>query len=274
MRENKLPMAFEEILSIPDKTLDALPAKALQGLMDSIDKDEFVEMQLMELRDAGVTVDQVRQLQLDLYNTVDDFKNQIDFDSLSPRKQEILSRLTEVIIDAFEEVCQRYELIDAKIPTQLLRDGAVLPEYAHPENDGGADVYVTEEICIKAHTYGNLVPSGFACAIPKGWMLSVRPRSGMSMKTPLRISNTPGTIERGFYSEIGILVDNFSDQDVVVKKGDRIAQLVLERRFRGAFVRVDELNRSVDNRTNAATGKDGFGSSDPTPTSVDVPDVE
>lgn len=74
MRENKLPMAFEEILSIPDKTLDALPAKALQRLMDSIDKDEFVEMQLMELRDAGVTVDQVRQLQLDLYNTVDDFK--------------------------------------------------------------------------------------------------------------------------------------------------------------------------------------------------------
>ena len=90
-------------------------------------------------------------------------------------------------------------------------------------------MYAKQEITIEHNSFGTVVPTGLKVAIPSGWMLSVRPRSGLSKQTGLRISNSPGTIDTGYRNEIGIIVDNIDDVNYSIKKGDRIAQLVLEK---------------------------------------------
>ena len=100
-----------------------------------------------------------------------------------------------------------------------------------------------------------MVSTGLKLNIPEGWAIAIRPRSGMSKKTPLRISNCVPTIDTGFRGEIRILFDNFSDEPVSIKAGDRIAQMILERNYRGIFTQVDSVEDDTDR------GEGGFGSS-------------
>ena len=92
-------------------------------------------------------------------------------------------------------------------------------------------------------------------AIPHGWAISIRPRSGMSRTTPLRISNSPATIDQQYRGEVKILFDNFSDKPVEIKAGDRIAQFIIEKNYRGDYIEVDTVEPDTDR------GEGGFGSS-------------
>lgn len=134
---------------------------------------------------------------------------------------------------------------DVEIYVEICREGVVLPSYAR-QGDAGMDVCAAEDILIgPGETV--IVPTGLKLAIPEGYEIQVRPRSGISYKTPLRISNSPGTIDSGYRDELGIIVSNNSDTcgqtegEVLgidskgnkkgtykIKKGDRIAQLVLQ----------------------------------------------
>lgn len=133
-----------------------------------------------------------------------------------------------------------------EIFVEVCREDAVLPRYANP-GDAGMDVYAAEEIII-APGETVVVPTGLKLAIPEGYEIQVRPRSGLSLKTPIRIPNSPGTIDCGYRDELGIIVNNNSDKSLcekdkapytldekgnksgayVIRKGDRIAQIVLQ----------------------------------------------
>ncbi len=133
-----------------------------------------------------------------------------------------------------------------EIFVEVCREDAVLPRYANP-GDAGMDVYAAEEIII-APGETVVVPTGLKLAIPEGYEIQVRPRSGLSLKTPIRIPNSPGTIDSGYRDELGIIVNNNSDKSLcekdmdpytldekgnksgayVIRKGDRIAQIVLQ----------------------------------------------
>ena len=133
-----------------------------------------------------------------------------------------------------------------EIFVEVCREHAVLPRYANP-GDAGMDVYAAEEITIMP-SETVIVPTGLKLAIPEGYEIQVRPRSGLSFKTPLRIPNSPGTIDSGYRDELGIIMNNSSDIGssnnsnapfsldekgnkkgaYIIRKGDRIAQIVLQ----------------------------------------------
>ena len=140
------------------------------------------------------------------------------------------------------------------IGIELVHPNAKIPTYAH-DGDQGADIYAIEDVVIEPHSFGNMIPTGLKMMIPYGWAISIRPRSGMSRITPLRISNSPATIDQQYRGEVKILFDNFSDNPVIIKAGDRIAQFVIEKNYRGDYTQVETVEPDTDR------GEGGFGSS-------------
>ncbi|MCY1585602.1 dUTP diphosphatase [Staphylococcus pettenkoferi] len=104
-----------------------------------------------------------------------------------------------------------------------LSKDAVTPKRANP-TDSGLDLYVSETVNIPAHTT-KAVKTDIAINLPYGYEGQVRPRSGKSLKTKLRVAL--GTIDKTYHKEIGIITDNIGDEDITVEKGERLAQLVV-----------------------------------------------
>lgn len=137
--------------------------------------------------------------------------------------------------------------------TQLKNsDGLPVPHY-QTEHAAGVDLYaaVDGSVAIEAGRW-KLVPTGIAVAIPEGYEGQVRPRSGLALKHGIGMLNAPGTIDADYRGEIGVILFNFSDTSFSIRRGDRIAQLVLARVEKAQFVKVDALATTV-------RGAGGFG---------------
>lgn len=102
---------------------------------------------------------------------------------------------------------------------------AVLPAYAH-SSDAGMDVRSIDDLII-APGKRALVHTGLIMALPPMYEAQVRPRSGLALKNGVTVLNTPGTIDSGYRGEIGVILANFGEEDFAVKKGDKIAQIVI-----------------------------------------------
>jgi dUTP pyrophosphatase len=127
-----------------------------------------------------------------------------------------------------------------------------LPAYAHP-GDAGADLVTAVDVTL-APGERVLVPTGIAVALPEGYVAFVQPRSGLAARHGLSIVNTPGTVDSGYRGEVSVLLVNHDPRDAVqLRRGDRIAQLVVQRYERARFVAVDELPGST-------RGAGGYGS--------------
>lgn len=133
----------------------------------------------------------------------------------------------------------------------LLDDGARVPEYKHA-GDAGADLRANEDKIIPAHSRG-IVDTGVHIQPPEGWYTRVVPRSGLALKKGVTVLNTPGTIDEQYRDSIKVIIMNTSDSDFTVSKGDRIAQLILEKLNVMEFEQVLILDD-----TDRGTG--GFGS--------------
>jgi dUTP pyrophosphatase len=115
-----------------------------------------------------------------------------------------------------------------------------LPAYAHP-GDAGADLYAREDVTL-APGQRALVPTGIALALPEGHVGLVHPRSGLAHRAGLSIVNAPGTIDAGYRGEVQVCLVNLDPATPIeLKRGDRIAQLVVQRVETAGFVEVDEL---------------------------------
>lgn len=127
-----------------------------------------------------------------------------------------------------------------------------LPEYA-TEGSSGFDVRAAVETeIIIPNGKVTLVPTNLRVEIPLGYEIQVRPRSGLAAKHGIGVLNSPGTIDSDYRGEIKIILFNFSDEDFTVKRGDRIAQLVLSKIYLADFKISDNLNSS-------SRGEGGFG---------------
>lgn len=127
-----------------------------------------------------------------------------------------------------------------------------LPQYAHP-GDAGADLVTTIDITL-APGERAMVPTGIAVALPDGYAAFVHPRSGLAVKHGISVVNTPGTIDAGYRGEINVILINHDlHQSVSFAKGERIAQLVIQRVERAVFHEVERLPGSD-------RGEGGFGS--------------
>ncbi|KAF0121138.1 MAG: dUTP pyrophosphatase [bacterium] len=122
-------------------------------------------------------------------------------------------------------------------------DGDVpLPRYM-TEHSAGMDLYaaVDKDVFIKPGER-KLIPTGVAIAIPKGFEAQIRPRSGIAFKNGISLVNSPGTIDADYRGEIGVLLINFGSEPFAIKRGDRIAQMVINRVYRASLDLTQELD--------------------------------
>jgi dUTP pyrophosphatase len=127
-----------------------------------------------------------------------------------------------------------------------------LPAYAHP-GDAGADLVTTQDVVLEPGQRA-MVPTGVAIALPAGYAAFVHPRSGLAHRFGVGVVNAPGTVDAGYRGEIKVLLVNHDRTDTVrLRRGDRIAQLVVQRVERARFHEVELLPGS-------ARGEGGHGS--------------
>ena len=133
-----------------------------------------------------------------------------------------------------------------------LSPNATLPTRTHT-TDSGLDIYASEDTIV-THTHAVIIPTGIAINIPPGYEGTIRPRSGKSSKTNLRV--ILGTIDAGYNSEIGIIADTLNKSEYLVRKGEKIAQLVVVPILVTDVNVVDEFDVVSERDTK------GFGSTD------------
>ena len=128
---------------------------------------------------------------------------------------------------------------------------AVLPSYAHP-SDAGMDVRSVEDLTL-APGKRALVHTGLVMLLPPQYEAQVRPRSGLALKNGVTVLNSPGTIDSGYRGEVGVILINLGDVDFTVRKGDKVAQLVIAPVTQPDVVEVSEIDETD-------RGAGGFGS--------------
>jgi dUTP pyrophosphatase len=130
-------------------------------------------------------------------------------------------------------------------------EGLELPHYA-TDGAAGMDVRSAEDVTI-APGARHAVATGLALAIPQGFEIQVRPRSGLALKHGITVPNTPGTIDSDYRGELKVIMINHGAEDFAISRGDRVAQLVLAPVTQARWIEVDELDSTE-------RGDGGFGS--------------
>jgi len=130
-------------------------------------------------------------------------------------------------------------------------EGLPLPAYA-TDGAAGMDVVAAEDVTLSPGAR-HAVATGIAVAIPPGFEIQVRPRSGLALKHGITVANAPGTIDSDYRGELKVILVNHGAADFAVVRGDRVAQLVLAPVTRASWLVTDELDET-------ARGEGGFGS--------------
>lgn len=135
----------------------------------------------------------------------------------------------------------------------IAKDGVAVPSY-ETSGAAGADVraFLNEPVVIPVGKRA-MIPTGLFFAIPEGFEIQVRPRSGLAAKNGVTVLNTPGTIDSDYRGEVKVILINLGDADFTVNNGDRIAQLIVAPVTQGIFVKTDKLDETE-------RGAGGFGS--------------
>jgi dUTP pyrophosphatase len=143
--------------------------------------------------------------------------------------------------------------ITVSVPVIRLDPDLPLPGYAR-DGDAGADLVARTAVTLRPGGGRALVPTGIALAIPAGYAGFVQPRSGLALRHGVTCLNTPGLIDSGYRDELAVLLVNTDPETAyAVERGDRIAQLVIQRVEIAGFIEVDQL-------TGSERGLGGFGS--------------
>ena len=230
---------FVDLIKTPDSVFNLMYPSIRQELVNVVHDPQTETM----IKAAQLTPE-YQEIANEIPKIIADLRSLTD---ANPNKVELLT----MILDIFSG-----EFSDAEVFVEFLHkdEKSKLPAYAHL-TDAGADIFVNNELIVAPGEFGVIVPTGMKMAIPVGWQLSVRPRSGLSHKTLIRVSNAPGTIDAGYRDEVGIIIDNFDDAPFGIEKGDRLAQLVLERVYKAKFTEISSVANIGEDRGG------GYGSS-------------
>lgn len=223
---------FIDLVRTPDNIFDMLYPSIKQELMTVL-RDPQTEVMLRNAKSAP----EYKEISEGIPTIIAELNT---LENTNPNKVEFITIILNVFIGDINDAEVYVEFIDKDEMSKL-------PAYAHL-TDAGADIFVNTEMTIPAGAMGVIIPTGMKFAIPSGWQLSIRPRSGLSHKTQIRLSNAPGTIDSDYRDSVGIIVDNFDDKPFEVKKGDRLAQLILERVYRAKFIEIDDVTKIEGNR--------------------------
>lgn len=250
------------LLVMEDEDFDKVKGSVLDAMREGVSRQENRQLYATLVKQNGFSKEQYVEELKKIDNLVD-----TEMSDFSESKRDFMKQFFSIcynaIIDSFD-VDKRA----IQIPIEICSPDAKIPTYAH-KGDAGMDVYSTIDVTI-APGETKLIPLGFKVAIPEGYELQVRPRSGFSLRTHLRVANAPGTIDSGYRDEVGIILHNcaptiqdFGDgraetclygPSYTISKGDRIAQLVLQAVPTALFIKTSDISKIGEDRNG------GFGS--------------
>lgn len=260
------PNSLQEIatiLAVPDDQFAIFAPGILQAFQQSINNPNDKIALVQAINASGMRAE-------DLTGSFDSVCEEIDKLTTSAQKRDFLKQIIGSIVNSVndtEGIAKR----NVPVAIELCHPDAKIPQYAHI-SDSGVDVYALDDITIHPGETV-LVPTGIKVALPAGYELQVRPKSGRALKTKLRVANTPGTIDQGYRDEIKVIIENVEPPikditvedgkvtsilyggDFTIGKGEKFCQLVLAEVPKIAFFRVDNvLEVDKENR------EGGFGS--------------
>ena len=250
------------LLVMEDEDFDKVKDSVLDAMREGVSRQENRQLYATLVKQNGFSKERYIEELKKIDSLVD-----TEMPDFSESKRDFMKQFFSIcynaIIDSFD-VDKRA----IQIPIEICNPEAKIPTYAH-KGDAGMDVYSTIDVTI-APGETKLIPLGFKVAIPEGYELQVRPRSGFSLRTHLRVANAPGTIDSGYRDEVGIILHNcaptiqdFGDgraetclygPSYTISKGDRIAQLVLQAVPTALFIKTSDISKIGEDRNG------GFGS--------------
>lgn len=261
------------LLTMPDEQFMILAPGIMQSYQQSLNNPTDKIALVQALNASGAKAE-------DIIEAFADIEQEIDKINLSAQKRDFLKEMMMAIINAIndtEGIAKRM----VAVPIELCHEEAKIPQYAHV-NDSGMDVYAIEDVTIHPGETA-LIRTGLKVALPVGYELQVRPKSGRALKTKMRVANTPGTIDQGYRDEIKVIIDNIEPpikdittvphfredgtidhfdvtsieygSDMVIGKGEKFCQLVLMEVPKAALYRIDTVANIGEDRGG------GFGSS-------------
>jgi dUTPase len=278
--ENAILKQFMTFLSMDEENFKLLAPGVLQSFQQTLNNPNDKISLVQSLNASGAKAEDLLQIFLPMVDEID------EIEGLSDQKKDFLKEVMGSVVNAVQETEGIAKRI-IQIPIELCHPDAKIPQYANID-DSGLDIYALDDYTI-APGETKLIPTGFKVALPPGYELQVRPKSGRALKTKLRIANTPGTIDAGYRDEVGVIVENVDPpiraihlreqilelhengakttqplpltegdieygQSYTIGKGEKFAQLVLSEVPKAAFFRVDSVEEIGDNRGG------GFGS--------------
>ena len=252
------------LLIMEDEDFDKVKGSVLDAMREGVSRQENRQLYATLVKQNGFSKEQYIEELKKIDSLVD-----TEMPDFSESKRDFMKQFFSIcynaIIDSFD-VDKRA----IQIPIEICNPEAKIPTYAH-KGDAGMDVYSTIDVTI-APGETKLIPLGFKVAIPEGYELQVRPRSGFSLRTHLRVANAPGTIDSGYRDEVGIILHNcaptiqdFGDgraetclygPSYTISKGDRIAQLVLQAVPTALFIKTSDISKIGEDR-NGGWGSTG-----------------
>lgn len=258
---------FVMLMSLPDDQFALLAPGVLESYKQTLNNPNDKIALVQALNANGTRAEDLIQVFMDTMEEIDKL-------ALPVVKRDFIKDVMATLMNAINETEGIAKRI-IQVPIELCDPDAKIPQYAH-QSDSGLDVYAVEDITIKPGETV-LVPTGIKVALPPGYELQVRPKSGRALKTKMRVANAPGTIDQGYRDEIKVIIDNIEpaikdidytfNEDGSIKinsilhgsnfyitKGEKFAQLVLAEVPKVAFYRVDSVQDIGEDRGG------GFGS--------------
>lgn len=244
---------FMQFVELPDEEFDAVWPNFKANFKEMLDSEKFQREQkegLAMLPD--VNIDTLEAEKEYYEGIIHDIAQEPE---LSENKKEFFTLLFNALVEVHEQIIVSGRT-QVKVKITKLNPDAIIPTYAHP-TDAGADVAAVEETTIQPGET-KIVKTGIAVAIPAGYEIQIRPRSGLSVKTKLRIPNAPGTIDTEYRGEIGVPICNTGDVPYVIEKGMKVAQMLIAPT---PMIKWDEV-ATVEELGTTSRGEGGFGSTD------------
>lgn len=253
---------ISSLIALPDEQFDLISDQLLSQMEDSITNPSTRIMLAEALRKDRLTPDDA----VNIFNSaIENIDEQMDM--LDQKRKDFFKRYFGIInnvIQGLEGLSDRV----ISIPVEYCKE-VTPPQYA-TEGDAGMDIYSPDEYTINPGET-TIIPTGIKCALPKGYAFLIQPRSGLSVKTKLRVANTPGLIDSGYRDEIGVIIENtdpaikdieydFNEagepiiksilhgEPFTIHKGERFAQMRLVAVPTAALYEVESVGEIGDNR--------------------------
>lgn len=257
------------ILNLEEEEFMILHPIILQNFQQSLNNPNDKLVLVQTLNASGNTAEEVVESFSDVLKVIDEIPD------LSIPKKDFLKAIFGSITNAINEtegIAKRM----VQIPVEVCHEDAKIPTYANV-SDSGMDVYALEDYTINPGET-KLIPTGLKFALPPGYEIQVRPKSGRALKTKLRVANTPGTVDAGYRDEVKVIIENveapikditydFDENGKIqissilhgspytIGKGEKFCQLVLMEVPKAALYQVETVSNIGDDRGG------GFGSS-------------